>query len=228
MLKVFRDIGFSNIESVLFFDIETVSERESLVKGGPTAEAWAYKRRKEKLETFEELNDDFKKNAALYPAFNTIVCISLGYVKSNGEIRVQSFTGDEIEILSNVFSAIDTFINKLNMRFLAGFNIKAFDVPVVNFRALVNGLVPHHWFDVAAQKPWELKHLIDISDILRGTMFASMGLQEVCMAFGQVSPKDDISGGDVSKVYYEGGIDRIATYCDKDVRATIEVFKKII
>lgn len=227
MLKVFRDIGFSKIDSVLFFDVETVLGQESLTEGSPQAEAWAYKRRKEEIDTFEKLNEDYRKNAALYPAFNTIVCISLGYVK-DGELKIKSFIGDEIEILGNVFAAVDTFISKLGMKFLAGFNIKAFDVPVINFRALVNGMVPHHWFDVAAQKPWELKHLVDISDILRGTMFASMGLQEVCMAFGQVSPKDDISGGDVSKVYYTGGIDRIATYCDKDVRATIEVFKKII
>jgi hypothetical protein len=46
--------------------------------------------------------------------------------------------------------------------------------------------------------------------------------------FGLPSPKDDISGADVASVYWEDrDLDRIATYCEKDVLATAQLFLKM-
>jgi len=43
--------------------------------------------------------------------------------------------------------------------------------------------------------------------------------------FGIPSPKDDIDGSEVAKVFYEeNDIDRIARYCEKDVLATAQLF----
>ena len=43
--------------------------------------------------------------------------------------------------------------------------------------------------------------------------------------FNIPSPKDDIDGSQVAKVYYEeGNLERIATYCEKDVLATAQLF----
>lgn len=42
------------------------------------------------------------------------------------------------------------------------------------------------------------------------------------------SPKDDIDGSDVNRVYYhEDGLERIAEYCNRDVLATAQVYLKI-
>jgi hypothetical protein len=42
------------------------------------------------------------------------------------------------------------------------------------------------------------------------------------------SPKDDISGADVGRVYWEDrDLDRIATYCEKDVLATVQLFLRL-
>jgi hypothetical protein len=42
------------------------------------------------------------------------------------------------------------------------------------------------------------------------------------------SPKDDIDGSEVAHVYYvEKDIDRIITYCEKDVIAVAQVFLKL-
>ena len=43
-------------------------------------------------------------------------------------------------------------------------------------------------------------------------------LNLLAAVFGIKSPKDDISGADVAKVYYvEKDLPRIVTYCEKDV-----------
>jgi hypothetical protein len=38
------------------------------------------------------------------------------------------------------------------------------------------------------------------------------------------TPKDDISGSQVTETFYKGEIERIANYCNKDVIASIELF----
>nr|MBP8066319.1 3'-5' exonuclease [Flavobacterium sp.] len=44
---------------------------------------------------------------------------------------------------------------------------------------------------------------------------------------GIPSPKDDIDGSEVGKVFYiDKDIDRIITYCEKDVIAVAQVFLK--
>ena len=41
------------------------------------------------------------------------------------------------------------------------------------------------------------------------------------------TPKDDMHGGQVAKVFYQDkDLDRIIHYCEKDVVATIQLFRK--
>jgi hypothetical protein len=45
---------------------------------------------------------------------------------------------------------------------------------------------------------------------------------------GIPSPKDDIDGSEVAKVYYsEKNIDRIITYCEKDVVAVAQIILRL-
>jgi len=53
----------------------------------------------------------------------------------------------------------------------------------------------------------------------------------MCASLGIESSKDDIGGADVKRVYYsegEKGLERIKTYCEKDVRKTVELAEKLI
>ena len=53
--------------------------------------------------------------------------------------------------------------------------------------------------------------------------YTSMSL--LCHIFNIPTPKDDISGADVARVYYEeNDLERIVTYCQKDVIALIQLF----
>ena len=54
------------------------------------------------------------------------------------------------------------------------------------------------------------------------------GIRCVLNILGIPTPKDDISGADVARVYYEDkDIERIATYCKKDVVATAQLFLRL-
>jgi hypothetical protein len=53
--------------------------------------------------------------------------------------------------------------------------------------------------------------------------YSSLSL--LCHIFKIPTPKDDISGADVARVYYEeNNLKRITSYCQKDVIAVIQLF----
>jgi hypothetical protein len=62
--------------------------------------------------------------------------------------------------------------------------------------------------------------------LFKGTYYNALSLNELAYMAGVPSSKDDIDGSQVSQVYYreEGGIKRIATYCNKDVICTAKIF----
>jgi hypothetical protein len=50
----------------------------------------------------------------------------------------------------------------------------------------------------------------------------------LCHVFKIPTPKDDISGADVARVYYEeNDLDRIRIYCEKDVIALIQLLLRM-
>ncbi len=228
-MRYLSEINFQNIEQILFFDIETASGEKELIKDTPLATSWMYKMRKEGFKTFKQYAESYAKQAPLYAPFGKIVCISVGYV-NQGEVRKKSYVGEEAEIIRNFFADLPKLKNSEKVtqkKFLSGFNVFAYDVPFVAFRAMIHGIKPDPWFDVAGLKTWNLKHIIDISDLLKGTMFASMSLLNALVAFGLPSPKEDIDGSEVSNAFYNGEIQRISNYCERDVESTINLFNKI-
>jgi 3'-5' exonuclease len=53
-------------------------------------------------------------------------------------------------------------------------------------------------------------------------------LKLLTKVLGIPSPKDDIDGSEVARVYYvEDNIDRIITYCEKDVIAVAQIFLRL-
>ena len=52
-------------------------------------------------------------------------------------------------------------------------------------------------------------------------------LKLLAAVLGFPSPKDDIDGSEVGRVYWEEqDLDRIATYCEKDVLAVVQLLLK--
>jgi len=226
-----------NTDNLLFIDIETVRIEKELTENSQYYEAWKYKQRynSEKnrigdLLTMEEL---FNDKAALYAPFAKICCITIGKIKFNEksekeEIILLSIYGrDENVLLNNFNETLKKLYAKNKNLIFVGFNSNYFDIPFIVKRMLVNQIEYHDCLDKLGLKPWEIND-IDLADLWKGTSFYQDSLVSIVSALGLESPKSDIDGSETSNVFWneEDGVERIAKYCEKDVVATINIFKK--
>ena len=63
-----------------------------------------------------------------------------------------------------------------------------------------------------------------ISQVLKQTCQKTGNPSALTSILGTPSPKDDIDGSEVAKVYYEEkNLDRIVTYCEKDTIAVAQL-----
>jgi hypothetical protein len=81
--------------------------------------------------------------------------------------------------------------------------------------------------DLYGKKPWEVPHLDTMELWKFGDYKNYTSLELLTAIFGIPTPKDDIDGSDVWRVYWqEKDLERIASYCQKDVVAIAQVFLK--
>jgi DNA polymerase elongation subunit (family B) len=230
-----------DLYNTLFLDIETapcVQDFQELSE--EMQELWALKCSnllKRPLEEIEqdELDELFRDRAGIYSEFGKIICISVGFLTKNPEtneplLRLKSFASHTEAIALDDFSGLlQKHFNNPDKFAICGHNIKEFDVPYICRRSLINQLPLPRMLDIAGKKPWETKHLLDTLEMWKfGDIKNFTSLRLLCAVFDIPSPKDDISGADVGRVYWEErDLDRIATYCEKDVLATVQLFLRL-
>lgn len=213
---------------ILFLDIETVPGYPNY---GDLSEAmqelWAKKSSLVEKDT-EDYAATYFNRAGIYAEFGSIVCISVGYINRDEKLHVKSFIGNESEMLLSFFNMVTDFFTSSNKHF-CGHNIKEFDIPYICRRALINGLVlPKVLLELQASKPWELPILDTLQLWKFGDYknFASLNL--LANVLGLETPKGDIDGSDVARVYYqEKDIERIKLYCERDVVTTVNVYRRL-
>lgn len=221
-----------NPENILFLDIETVPQYPSYDQLPMTySELWDKKAGQ--LSGFGKLSSEALAGPAetyersgIYAEFGKIVCISTGILR-NQKLQIKSFWGDdEQELLGN-------FIEMLNMAkekrvsYLCAHNGKEFDYPYLIRRMLINGLPVPSILDLSGKKPWEVNHLDTMELWKFGDYKHYTSLELLAMVFGISSPKDDIKGSDVARVYWQDhDLRRIVTYCQKDVITIANLFLK--
>jgi uncharacterized protein YprB with RNaseH-like and TPR domain len=220
-------LRFVDLEKVLFLDIETVPA----VQHFDTLDADWKKLWEDKSRFFRErdgiaIEDSYEK-AGVYAEFGKIVCISVGYMRqAKGErrFRMTSFYGDDEAAFLKQFA--DLLNNHFNTKshLLCGHNAKEFDLPFIARRMLVHGIRLPDMLDLAGKKPWEVAHLDTMELWKFGDYKHYTSLKLLTKLFGIPTPKDDIDGSDVARVYYEErDLDRIELYCRKDVIATAQL-----
>lgn len=226
-----------SLDKILFFDIETapnVAEYSMLNEEMQHLWIEKYDRlRAVSPQKFGELStpEDAWEQAAIYAEYGRVVCISVGicYMKDREwHLRTKSFCGtDEKQILIDFFELLGKFMVS-PYHTLCGHNIKEFDVPYVCRRALVNGIGLPDCLQIAGKKPWEIR-FIDTMELWKfGDYKSFTSLKTLTAIFGIPTPKDDIDGSEVARVYYkEQDINRISVYCQKDVVATTQVFLRL-
>lgn len=220
-----------NIEEILFLDIETVPLAPEYAE---LTEKWQqlWEHKMQFQINNGEPAEDLYERAGIYAEFGKIICISVGYViQKKGEryFRAKSFYGDdEKKLIQEFFNALDGFAHKGKRR-LCAHNGQEFDFPYISRRALVNDLTLPKMLDIAGAKPWEVKDiLIDTLQLWKfGDYKHYTSLSLLCELFNIPTPKDDIDGSQVAKVYWEeNDLDRIIRYCEKDTLAVANLLLK--
>ena len=110
---------------------------------------------------------------------------------------------------------------------LCAHNGKEFDFPFLARRCIIQGVPLPEVLDLAGKKPWEVYHLDTMHLWKFGDYKNYTSLKLLAALFGFPSPKDDIDGSEVGRVYWEErDLDRIARYCEKDVLAVVQLLRK--
>ncbi|HEX6981171.1 MAG TPA: 3'-5' exonuclease [Balneolaceae bacterium] len=215
-----------NLEKILFLDIETVPEVFDYTDlDDVKRNLWDIKSKYKQRNGLTA--EDIYEKAGIYAEFGKIVCISVGLIKQdeNKQIRLKSFYGhNEKQLLEEFINLLLEHYNT-NNHLLCAHNGKEFDFPYLARRMLINGLSLPDLLNIAGKKPWEINHLDTMELWKFGDYKHYTSLDLLTNIFKIPSPKNDITGADVSKVYWEDeNVDRIAEYCEKDVIATAQLF----
>jgi predicted PolB exonuclease-like 3'-5' exonuclease len=227
------------INKILFLDIETVGlekNYDDLRANHPRIADqfdkyfdWFLKRFPEDKEIQEDQkNVDFATRAALVPEFAKVVCVSVAFVLINGEVKKQSFSGDdENQLLRDCQNLLDR-CGKLDF-WLCGHNLKNFDIPMLAKRMLIQNILPPSILPSYDTKPWEVK-AIDTKEVWQFGAYTAIGsLDLLCACMDVPSPKEgEVTGSKVHDAYWNKNmLKEITEYCERDVQVLVDVIQKL-
>lgn len=226
---------FIDFTGLICFDLETTSSHKTLdqmAQQNPRMlDLWlslCEKRTRAGDVRFPEGIDPaeaYYENAGLYPEFGRIVNASFStYKEEENKIFVVSVGGPNEE---EIIRSCNTMIAKST--WMAGHNVKGFDIPFFSRRAYINRIKPHENIDTVTKKPWDVR-VLDSQDIWKfgsyGHSFTSLDL--LTTSLGMESPKLEHFGAHVSKLYWEDNdYEEIAKYCEGDVISTLKVLIRL-
>jgi uncharacterized protein YprB with RNaseH-like and TPR domain len=210
-------------------DIETVPEEDNFNALDEEMKfLWEQKTQYQRRDEYTP--EDFYERAGIWAEFGKIVCISVGYFANKSDIRnfrVTSFFGEEKKILKDFANLLDTHFNGAQ-HLLCGHNAKEFDFPFIARRMIINQIAIPNKLNLFGKKPWEIPHLDTLELWKFGDYKHFTSLKLLTKILGIPSPKGDIDGSQVAHVFYiEKDIDRIVTYCEKDVIAVAQIFLRL-
>src|ERR1051325_8543223 len=216
-------------ENILFLDIETAPQYRTYDEIPEDArKLWDHKVASlHKSGRTSELPAEFYRSAGIYAEFGKIICISVGYLKGH-EFRLKSFYGDdERKLLQDFSDLLAKHFNRAE-HLLCAHNGKEFDFPFIARRMLILGLRIPKILNTAGRKPWEVQHLDTMELWKFGDYKSYATLNLLASVLGVPTPKDDIDGSMVYHVYYEEkNLERIVTYCQKDVLTVAQIFLRM-
>jgi len=214
------------LDNILFLDIETVPEQQNFQHLDEDIQhLWELKTQYQRKDEYTA--EDFYERAGIWAEFGKIVCISVGYFTTKGDVRhfrVTSFFGEEKKILLDFNNLLNNHFNQAQ-HLLCGHNAKEFDFPFIARRMIINDVAIPNKLNLFGKKPWEIAHLDTLELWKFGDYKHFTSLKLLTKILGIPTSKDDIDGSQVAHVFYvEKDIDRIITYCEKDVIAVAQVF----
>jgi len=212
------------LTSVLAFDIETIPDvagirrLHDLPADLPDAEVAevAFQIRRTKT------GSDF-----LPPQLHKVAVISCVFRSDEG-LRVFSLEGQEADVIRRFYEGIEKFVPQL-----VSWNGGGFDLPVLNYRALIHGVAAPVFWETGDENRdfrynnyisrYHARHL-DLMDVL--AMYQprnNAALDEVALLAG-FPGKIGVGGAKVWQTYLAGGIAEIRDYCEADTANTYLLF----
>lgn len=224
-------LDLSQLDKILFLDIETVPETYKYADLDETSKYLFDAKNARFVTDLKTPENVYSERAGIYAEFGKIVCISVGFVHSSAtgrSMRLTSFAHEDEETLLRQFSKLIEDNYNTPYHKLCGHNSKEFDFPFICRRMLIHGMKLPNVLNLAGKKPWEIQHLDTMELWKFGDYKAYTSLALLCHIFKIPTPKDDINGADVARVFYEeNDLPRIITYCEKDVIALIQLFLRM-
>jgi DNA polymerase elongation subunit (family B) len=214
-----------DLQNLMVLDIETVPQYSSHDQlPAHLQKLWDAKTQYQRKE---ETAEEFYGRAGIWAEFGKIICISVGIFTKDipTGFRVKSFVGhDERELLVKFALMLK---ERQATLVLCAHNGKEFDFPYICRRMLIHGIKLPVQLEIAGKKPWEINH-IDTMELWKfGDYKSYTSLSLLTAIFNIPTPKDDIDGSQVGHVYWvDKQLDRISTYCQKDVIATAQLLRR--
>ena len=211
------------------FDIETAGQYKDYetFKSEDERGAKLFESKYNKMWTdkFSSIDEAYIENAGIISTYGRIVCISFGFTDNNGEKKISSFYGDDERDIVNSFNNLLKKIETKSFN-LSGFRINHFDIPWLLHKLHKYGIEPASIIYLYDKKPWDMR-ITDMSDDWKQKFAWAFSFDEMCYELGVESPKDNMNGSDVHVAFWNGKVEEVKTYCEKDVTSCIRVAQKI-
>lgn len=217
-------------EQLFIFDIETVPDKPTYTELPENFQKLFDGKVGRYRKEDENKEDYYFSKAGIYAEFGKIIVISCGYLQKNTtgyHLKLKTFSGhDEKEILL-AFSQTLQNVMKSNYA-LCGHNIKEFDIPWLCRRLLIHQMPLPPVLDIHGKKPWET-NFVDTLELWKfGDFKHYTSLHLLASVLNIPTPKDDIDGSMVGKVYWQhNDLERIAKYCSKDVLTVAQIILRM-
>lgn len=233
-----------NIQNVWFLDTETVpSEDITQLTSTPSEYSKRFATRVEGGEG--SMMEHYLNHAALYAEHGKIICVVVAKLQGT-KLYVKKIYGrherDILETLKETFE-----FSKVPVTSICAHNGLEFDFPILFRRYVINNITPPKILNRLGKKPWD-PGLEDTMQMWGGSQWKYMvSLDLLASVLGLPSPKKNMSGADVSRIYYgmfdneinpgiedelpfdkeERALKKIADYCAVDVITMVDVYARI-
>lgn len=214
-------------QRILFLDIETVPEFYNWEDLSPVMQELWTKKTFKQWDEHETAEEFYQKRAGILAEFGKIICISCGIIVQENQLRLKSFCGDDEQFILEGFNQLINDDYFQSQPILCAHNGKEFDFPFLARRMIIHQIEIPQPLRFHGKKPWEIPHLDTMELWKFGDYKHYTSLNLLASVLGIPSPKDDIDGSQVAKVYYENrDLERIQTYCEKDVLTVAQIFRR--
>lgn len=225
-----------------FFDVETVPLRDMSSSDENDFGNMPSEIKDIWIRRYGEKNH--KSKMWLYAEFSKVICISVwAYVVDDLWMirkKITALYGDNEKEILEKFATIVWHAEKLVWH-----NAIMFDAPYLEKKYIMHNMpipkilrssaISDQWI-YTNKKPREIK-IEDTMKMRKGMSWASAWLETIAVALGIKNPKNDIDWFEVGELYYaskqsHGTMDlfrsQVSEYCNGDVEATMEIYKRII